>query len=118
MYIKIGQLTFIHTMNMHINKNGSEATLMLHWNEPFLDNVATVLDYYQVSVNEMNVTTSSPMTEVALSFPNDTEVSVRVRALNCFGFTLITSFTMNLLEGNQLHGYRNSLFFPRCHENF
>lgn len=90
-----GHLTYISNVSFRIN----ESLIQLNWNEPFMDITysGNVVDAYLLEINAMTISTMEAMASILL--PNVTDITVDLRARNCFGLTPITTFHLMIYQG-------------------
>lgn len=85
-------------MNVTLHQN----LVHLNWNEPFMDGSysGNIVDDYLLEINSMAVNSTEVMTMFSLP-PNVTDITIGLRASNCFGLTPVTIFHFSLLQGRE-----------------
>lgn len=81
-----GQLTCIRELNATFQKNESGTILKLIWTEPTATENANQVDFYSLTVNQINYNTTETSTSVILP-ENKTSATISLAASNCVGST-------------------------------
>ena len=97
----LDRLTFISSLNFHINESAYQLSIHLNWSEPFIDATysGNAVDSYYLDINAMTINTTEPSVDIVLTNAT-TDFDVGVRAGNCYGLTPKTMFHLNLQQGN------------------
>lgn len=85
-------------MRLSVDRNSSVLLFKARWNEPFWGNQPNALDYYLLTVNQVLHNVTRPTVDVMLP-PNETDLTITVRASNCFGLTPTMTYILNLTNG-------------------
>lgn len=89
-------------LNVRILTNVSGAQLLnLHWNEPEVveSSRSRVVDYYLLTINQVNINTTETTIDVAIQ-PDMNNITVTLKAANCHGFTPLTTLNLHQTKGN------------------